>query len=65
MCVPTKSRLVGIQCRKSLLFTSQNMEWVPGPGTYIIGSDSFQMALDNLKALPDDSVFTSSLAYGY
>lgn len=41
------------------------MEWVPGPGTYIIGSDSFQMALDNLKALPDDSVFTSSLAYGY
>lgn len=64
-CVPTKSRLAGIQCRKSLLFTSQNMEWVPGPGTYITGSDSFQMALDNLKALPDDSIFTSSLAYGY
>ena len=53
------------QGRKSLLFTSQNTEGVPGPGIYITGSDSFQIALDNLKALPDDSIFTSSLAYGH
>lgn len=40
-------------------------ERVLGPGPYVTGSNSFQMALDNLKAVPDNSILTSSLACGY